>query len=81
MIIGGLASAGGGLSAGTLGTWTAQWGMSTPPVFRAGVGLWGSLDVWGGSLVGTSIHSLLLSLSGVLIYCLHDHHHQLLFTA
>ena len=52
MIIGALASAGGGLSAGTLGTWTNQWNFSTPPVLRAGVGLWGSLDVWGGSLVG-----------------------------
>lgn len=51
MIIGALASAGGGLSAGTLGTWTNQWNFSTPPVLRAGVGLWGSLDVWGGSLV------------------------------
>lgn len=53
MIIGALASSGGGLAAGTLGAWTSQWGMSTPPVFRPGVGLWGSVDVWGGSLVGT----------------------------
>lgn len=52
MIIGALASAGGGTIAGTLGTWKSQWGFSTPPVLRAGVGLWGSLDVWGGSLVG-----------------------------
>ena len=52
MIIGALASAGGGMTAGTLGTWKNQWGFSTPPVLRAGVGIWGSLDVWGGSLVG-----------------------------
>jgi len=52
MIIGALASAGGGMTAGTLGTWKSQWGFNTPPVLRAGVGIWGSLDVWGGSLVG-----------------------------
>ena len=52
MIVGALASAGGGMTAGTLGTWKSQWGFSTPPVLRAGVGLWGSLDLWGGSLVG-----------------------------
>jgi hypothetical protein len=53
MIIGALASSGGGLAAGTLGAWTNQWAVSTPPVLRTGVGMWGSLDVWGGSVVGT----------------------------
>jgi hypothetical protein len=52
MIIGALSSAGGGTAAATLATWTSQWSMSTPPIFRAGVGLWGSMDVWGGSIVG-----------------------------
>ncbi|KXN86971.1 hypothetical protein AN958_09426 [Leucoagaricus sp. SymC.cos] len=51
MIIGALASSGGGMAAGTLSAWTSHWGMSTPPVFRAGAGLWGTLDVWGGALV------------------------------
>ncbi|KAF5354313.1 hypothetical protein D9756_007202 [Leucocoprinus leucothites] len=51
MIIGALASSGGGFLAGTLGAWTSQWSFSTPPLFRAGVGMWGSLDVWGGSFV------------------------------
>ncbi|KAJ3571724.1 hypothetical protein NP233_g3566 [Leucocoprinus birnbaumii] len=51
MIVGALASAGGGLAASTLGAWSSQWSFSTPPVLRLGVGMWGSLDVWGGALV------------------------------
>ncbi|KAF9451569.1 hypothetical protein P691DRAFT_662872 [Macrolepiota fuliginosa MF-IS2] len=73
MILGALASSGGGLAAGTLGAWTSQWGMSTPPVFRAGVGLWGSLDVWGGAYIGLSflafvICDFVLTLRCVCVY-------------
>ncbi|KAF9474648.1 hypothetical protein BDN70DRAFT_884577 [Pholiota conissans] len=51
MIIGAIASAGGGLSAATLGSWTPNWSLSTPPVLRPGAGWSGTLDVWGGALV------------------------------
>ncbi|TFK36307.1 hypothetical protein BDQ12DRAFT_634386 [Crucibulum laeve] len=51
LILGALASAGGGLSAATLSTWTPNWTVGTPPILRAGAGLWGTLDVWGGALV------------------------------
>jgi len=51
MIIGGIASSGGGLTAATLSTWTPSWSFSTPPLFRAETGIWGSLDFWAGSLV------------------------------
>lgn len=52
MIVGALVSSGGGLVAGTLGAWTNQWSMSTPPVLRPGAGTWGTLDVWGGAVTG-----------------------------
>lgn len=51
MIIGGIASSGGGLTAATLSTWTPSWSFSTPLLFRAETGIWGSLDTWAGSLV------------------------------
>jgi hypothetical protein len=51
MIIGALSSSGGGLTAATLSTWTHAWSFSTPPLFRAETGLWGSVDFWGGALV------------------------------
>ncbi|KAK2459976.1 hypothetical protein APHAL10511_007982 [Amanita phalloides] len=51
MLLGAIASAGGGLSAATLKTWTPEWSVGTPPVLRQGVGIWGTLDVWGGALV------------------------------
>lgn len=57
MIIGALASSGGGLTAATLSTWTPSWSFSTPPLFRAGTGLWGSVDFWGGALVA-AIHGV-----------------------
>jgi hypothetical protein len=52
LIIGAIASAGGGLSAGTLNAWSANWAFSTPPILRAGAGWTGTLDVWGGAFVG-----------------------------
>lgn len=53
LILGAVASCGGGASAATLGTWTPNWAFSTPVVLRGG-GLMGTLDVWGGCLVGES---------------------------
>jgi hypothetical protein len=38
------------MTAATLSTWTPSWSFSTPPLFRAGTGIWGSVDFWGGSL-------------------------------
>lgn len=52
LILGALASAGGGLSAATLSTWTPNWSFRTPPVLQRGAGAFGTLDVWGGALVG-----------------------------
>ncbi|KAF9562052.1 hypothetical protein CPC08DRAFT_706933 [Agrocybe pediades] len=51
LLIGAIASSGGGLSASTLSTWAPNWSFSTPPVLRAGAGWVGTLDVWGGALV------------------------------
>ncbi|KAF9465960.1 hypothetical protein BDZ94DRAFT_1306685 [Collybia nuda] len=49
LIIGALASSGGGITASTLSTWSPSWTFSTPPILSAGV--WGSVDFWGGALV------------------------------
>ncbi|KAG7450863.1 uncharacterized protein BT62DRAFT_962721 [Guyanagaster necrorhizus] len=51
IIIGAVVSCGGGASAATLKTWTPEWSFGTPVFLRSGVGFWGSLDVWAGSLV------------------------------
>ncbi|KAK0207909.1 hypothetical protein DFS33DRAFT_392136 [Desarmillaria ectypa] len=51
IIIGAVVSCGGGASAATLKTWTSEWSFGTPVFLRSGVGFWGSLDVWSGSLV------------------------------
>ncbi|KAF8960697.1 hypothetical protein BDZ97DRAFT_1665389 [Flammula alnicola] len=51
MLLGAIVSAGGGLSASTVGAWTPNWSFSTPPVLRAGAGWAGTLDLWGGALV------------------------------
>ena len=52
LIVGAVVSSGGGLSTGTLDAWTPNWTPSTPPILRAGAGWAGTLDVWGGALVG-----------------------------
>ena len=52
MLVGVIVSSGGGFLVSTLGAWNADWTLSTPPVLRAGVGWLGSLDLWGGALVG-----------------------------
>jgi len=51
MFLGSIASAGGGLSAATLKTWTPEWTLTTLPILKEGAGLWGTLDVWGAALV------------------------------
>ena len=51
MVIGALSSNGGGITASTLSTWSPSWSFSTPPILRAGTGLWGSVDFWGGAVV------------------------------
>lgn len=60
MLLGATASAGGGLSAATLKTWTPEWSFGTPPILRQGADIWGTLDVWAGALVGESFLFLLL---------------------
>lgn len=52
MLLGVIMSAGGGFLASTLGAWNADWTLSTPPMLRAGVGWLGTVDLWGGALVG-----------------------------
>jgi len=52
MLLGAIVSAGGGFLASTLGAWNADWAFSTPPVLRAGAGWFGTIDIWGGALVG-----------------------------
>ncbi|KAG6853274.1 hypothetical protein C0991_005545 [Blastosporella zonata] len=66
LIIGALASAGGGLTASTLSTWSPTWSFSTPPVLRAPTLTalaWGSMDVWGGALVAV-VHATLTGKAG-----------------
>lgn len=53
MLIGAIVSSGGGVIVGTISGTTANWTFSTPPFLRSGAGWDGTLDVWGGALVGT----------------------------
>ncbi|KAF7315361.1 hypothetical protein MIND_00050700 [Mycena indigotica] len=51
-ILGAAASSGGGLLGGTLGVWTSNWQVSTPPPLRIGVwGVWSTLDIWAGGVI------------------------------
>lgn len=52
MLLGAITSAGGGLAAGTFSLWSPNWTISTPPPLRVGAGWAGTLDLWGGALVG-----------------------------
>ncbi|KAG6894904.1 hypothetical protein C0992_004042, partial [Termitomyces sp. T32_za158] len=58
LLIGALASAGGGLTASTLSTWSPSWALATPPVLRAPT-VWNTMDVWGGALVA-AVHAMLV---------------------
>ncbi|KAK7040728.1 hypothetical protein VNI00_009634 [Paramarasmius palmivorus] len=51
LILGAVASAGGGVSAATLSVWTSHWAFSTPVFLRPAAGWLGTLDLWGGSIV------------------------------
>ena len=78
MLLGAIASAGGGLSAATLKTWTPEWSFGTPPVLRQGADIWGTLDVWAGALVGESPSSpcaRACERSAALIYGIATSHH------
>lgn len=52
LITGAVASAGGGITAATLSTWTPNWAFSTPVFLRPEADVWATLDIWGGALVG-----------------------------
>jgi len=56
IILGAIASGGGGTTAGTLTTWASTWAFVTPAPLREGAGWTGTLDLWGGSLVGEHYH-------------------------
>ena len=50
LLIGAVASAGGGVTAATFGVWTPEWNFGTPVVLKSG---WvESVDVWGGIIAG-----------------------------
>lgn len=51
LILGAIASAGGGISVGTINGFSSSWAFATPPFLRLGAGWAGTLDVWGGALV------------------------------
>ena len=53
MLIGAIVSSGGGVIVGTISGTTTNWTFSTPPFLRSGAGWDGTLDIWGGALVGT----------------------------
>lgn len=59
LLLGGVASAGGGAAASTLGVWETQWSLRTPPFLRGG--LLDTLDIWGGSIVA-AVYGCLLGL-------------------
>ncbi|EGN97159.1 hypothetical protein SERLA73DRAFT_74862 [Serpula lacrymans var. lacrymans S7.3] len=48
LIIGAIASAGGGVTAATFGVWTSEWRLSTP-IFLKG-SILSTADIWGGSI-------------------------------
>jgi hypothetical protein len=51
LIIGAVASAGGGVTAATFDVWTPEWKFGTPVILKSN---WvGSVDVWGGAVTGT----------------------------
>ncbi|KAF8317650.1 hypothetical protein DL93DRAFT_514337 [Clavulina sp. PMI_390] len=60
LIIGAVASAGGGVTASTLGVWNTEWSLRRPPFLQGGVV--DTLDLWGGSIVA-AVYSCLLGLN------------------
>lgn len=59
LFIGAVASAGGGVSASTLGVWNAEWTLRVPPFLRGG--FIDTLDIWSGSLIA-AVYGCLLGL-------------------
>lgn len=59
LLVGGIASAGGGVTAATLGVWSAEWSFRAPPFLRGGVV--DTLDIWSGS-VAAAVYGCLLGL-------------------
>lgn len=57
LLIGAIASSGGGVAASTLAVWDPQWSLRTPPFLRGGVV--DTLDVWSGSVAAAVYGSLL----------------------
>ena len=74
LLIGAVASAGGGITAATFDVWTPDWKFGTPAVLKSS---WvGSTDVWGGAVTGPSdSHTFHLTCCTDLI------HNQPLYTA
>ncbi|KAF7984301.1 hypothetical protein HWV62_15271 [Athelia sp. TMB] len=50
LFLGAIASSGGGTLASALSVWEPEWRLRSPGWMRAGVGLRGSVDVWGGAV-------------------------------
>lgn len=50
LFLGAIASSGGGTLASTLSVWEPEWRLRSPGWMRAGAGLRGSVDVWGGAV-------------------------------
>lgn len=59
LLIGAVASAGGGVSASTIGVWNAEWNFRVPPFLRGG--FIDTLDIWSGSLIA-AVYGCLLGL-------------------
>jgi hypothetical protein len=64
LLIGAVASAGGGVTAATFGVWNPEWRFSTPSYLRPG-NMMSILDVWAGSLMGMLLQSLLYSITNM----------------
>jgi len=68
LLIGAVASAGGGVTAATFGVWTSEWNFGTPVVLKSG---WvESVDVWGG-IIAAFTYGLLTTSHPTYQYFLH----------
>jgi len=68
LLIGAVASAGGGVTAATFGVWTSEWNFGTPVVLKSG---WvESVDVWGG-IIAAFTYGLLTTSHPTYQYLLH----------
>lgn len=60
LLMGAVASAGGGVTATTLGVWNSEWSLRVPPFLRGG--FIDTLDIWSGSLAA-AVYGVLLGLN------------------